>query len=133
MVFWIGFLNGKSVPLFVVVMGYLMKFDELFRNAMASLEDTFGESVTFIPSDGVERQVKAMIDRSQLAEDSSGIPVRVMTITISGDPERGVPANTVDTYGDVILVEKIRGEDPQPVTILEVITGAGNVTKLICR
>lgn len=110
-----------------------MNFDELFRSGMDAVKGVFGEVVTYVPASGDSFEVKALVDRDQMGEDATGIPVRVMTITVSGDAERGVPASSVDTYGDTILVDKIRGQEPQPVTILEVVTGSGNVTKMVCR
>jgi len=110
-----------------------MNFDDLFRHGMESLKTTFGETVTYVPESGGSFEVKALIDRNQMATDANDIPIRVITITVSGDAERGIPANSVDTYGDTILVDKVRGELPQPVSILEVVTGSGDVTKLICQ
>lgn len=110
-----------------------MNFDDLFTGAMESLKSTFGETVTYHPGDGSSYSVQAIIDRAQIAEDANGIPVRVITITVSGDAERGIPASLVDTYADMVEAEKIRGSEPSVLSILEVVTASGNTTKLICR
>jgi hypothetical protein len=109
-----------------------MQFDDHYKYAFQSVLDVFGEYVEYYFSDGSSRKMSAVIDREQMAVDSNDIPVRLLVVTISSDPSKGVPQDKVD-IDDAILLEKVRGQEPQLVRIMEVQSNSGNVTTLFCK
>ncbi len=85
-----------------------------FQNLVESLLDTYGEAVDYVPADGSEREIMAVVDRNPPApeQESNSPGVRPkMTITVANrttahsdyDPG-GIGATELDTGRDEIRV-----------------------------
>lgn len=109
-----------------------MKFDDLFKNAYASVNDMFGEVVTYVKEGALDRKVVAMVDRNVMASDNNGIPVRVLQVHVRQD-STGIDASEIDMVNDIILVDKVRGEEVSPLHIVDFTTGPGNILEITCR
>lgn len=109
-----------------------MNFDETYNDAFKAIQDVFAETVEYYMNNAY-KTLSAIIDRDVTVLDSNDIPTQVLTITISGNTSDGVPAYMVDEVEHHVVASKIKGDKARPLAILEVQSGTGGVTTLICR
>ncbi len=94
--------------------------------------NVFGEEVEYHFGSGETRSLKAVVERERMAEDSNGIPVRVFAVTVASKTNGGLLMSEIDIDGSILL-QKVIGEEPEYVSVLETENDGSGVITLYCR
>ncbi len=111
----------------------MMNFFNYYSTAFeSSILNVFGEQIDYHFGGGGVRKIRAVVERNRMAEDSNGIPMRVMSITVTSNRSNGILLSEIDV-DDTILLQKNVGEEPEFVSIMETEDDGSGVITLYCR